>query len=196
MFDKAAAQAAENPTVQKAVGTAMINAALGHDGDARHTAAAADIPEAELAKIRWWSRILRVSMIIIATLMLVTAYYNFASSSNQVATVMLALYIMFFAILICCFELAFRFATIAIVQNFGFMYNPYGRACFIIFVAIMCFQLSTIGKVVFALLITEALIQAYVYCICPHYESYTRKLHFYGTELGNTPASATATSQV
>jgi hypothetical protein len=182
MMGRATEKAAQNSSVQKAVGTAMMNSVLGHDGDERHLSAAAGVPAEELASIKYWSRILRGSMLIISILMLITAWYNFASSSNEVSTVMLGLYVMFFAILICCFELAFKFATVMIVQNFGFMYNPFGRACFIIFVAIMCFQLSTMGKAMFALLIAQGLLQAYVYCACPHYEAYTRKLHFYGTE--------------
>lgn len=91
---------------------------------------------------------------------------------------MLGLYVMFFGYLLCCFELSLSFCTTLIVQNFGFMYNPYGRFCFIIFVAVMCFQLSTMGKVIFGLLILEAAVQGYVYCICPHFEQYTRKLHY------------------
>lgn len=51
LFEKQTAKAVENPTVQKAIGTAVVNSVIGHDGDERHITASRDIPEQELAKV-------------------------------------------------------------------------------------------------------------------------------------------------
>jgi hypothetical protein len=134
----------------------------------------------ELVKIQKWAKILRITMILISTLMIITAWYNIASSSSsKVATSFIALYVFFFSIMICCQEIALRQAAVFIVQNFGFMYNPVGRMIFILFVSFLCFSLSTMGIVCFSLLITEMLVQIYVYFTHPQFVAYMKKLHYY-----------------
>ena len=138
-----------------------------------------DITEQELEKLKRWNKIVRVAMLILATLMMITAYYNFATASNSVSSNFLALYILFFSVLICCYEIAWKTVSAAIAQNFGFMYRPIGRTIFYILVAIILFQLSTIGQIIFAFLIVLIIFQAILSCRHPQFDAYVRATHFH-----------------
>lgn len=140
---------------------------------------ALEVDEAELAAIRKWARYLKIAMLIISTLMIITAWYNIGSSTTQVSDGFVAMYLLFFATLICCFELAIKRVAILLVQNFGFMYNAIGRFMFLIFVGFLCFDLSTMGKVVFGLLMLYGLVNLYVNFKHPQYAKYMRAMHFY-----------------
>lgn len=140
-----------------------------------------EVSPEELVRIQYWAKILKIAMMIISTLMIVTGLYNVLSSSTSVSvsTLFLALYVFFFAVMICCFECGLKAATMAIVQNFGFMYNPIGRFFFMLFVAFLCYELSVLGKICFALLIVELGVQLYVYATHPYFATYMQKLHYY-----------------
>lgn len=138
-----------------------------------------DVDEKELAEIKRLSRMMRLAMIGIATLMIITGWYNALGSSTSVSDSFLAIYLFFFAIILCCFELAIRSVAMWIVQNFGFMYNAVGKIVFLAFVAIMAFQLSTLGKVCFALLLAYSAANVYIQCKHPQYARYQRLIHYY-----------------
>ena len=142
-----------------------------------------------MAKILKWSKFLRTAMITVSILCIITSWYNLATASNSVSTNFLAVYVFFFSMMICCYELALKQAAILIVQNFGFMYNPVGRSVFLIFLAILLFQLSTMGQVMFAVLIVMGVLQIYVDIKHPKFETYKRTMHFYNK------ASATKNSK-
>ena len=118
-------------------------------------------------------------MITVSVLCIITSWYNLATASNSVSTNFLAVYVFFFSMMICCYELALKQAAILIVQNFGFMYNPVGRSVFLMFLAILLYQLSTMGKVMFGVLIAMAVLQVYVDIKHPKFETYKRTMHFY-----------------
>jgi hypothetical protein len=138
-----------------------------------------DVDENELAKIQKWSKVLRTSMLVIATLVMITAYYNFASTSTTLSSGFLAMYLLFFSCMLCCFEIAYKSVSIYLVQNFGFLYSPYGKFIFLTFVGMVCYQLSTMGKVMFGLLILYGFVNLYVNFIHPKYPQYLRIMHFY-----------------
>lgn len=139
-----------------------------------------DIDDAELAKIEGWAKKLRVAMIVVSTLCIITAFYNLANTSNTVATNFLAVYVFFFSTLVCCYEIAVKQVVLIIVSNFGFLYNPIGRTIFICFLAVLLFQLSTMGMVMFAVLLAMGIVQIYVDCRHPKFEKYKMVIHYYG----------------
>jgi predicted membrane-bound dolichyl-phosphate-mannose-protein mannosyltransferase len=104
--------------------------------------AALDVDEEELAQLKKYSRIMRLTMLGITALIMATAFSNFLSTSGTVATIVLALYLLFFSGLLCCFECGLKMFSNSIAQNFGFLYSAQGKMVFLIFVAIICFQLS------------------------------------------------------
>lgn len=195
------AMAVQNPMFQAGAKNAAFSALQAEEGDnelfnpnakSRVDPAALDVDETELAKIRWWARNMRISMIIIASLMIITSFLNFASlSSSSLATSFLAFYLLIFSCLICCFEVGFKQALLFIVQNFGFMYYGISRFVFLLFVAIVCYQISTFGKVCFALLIAHGCVNIYLHFAHPQYSRYLKSMHFYGTANAKRPAVAT-----
>ena len=94
--------------------------------------------------LKSWASYLRVAMIVVSTLMIIVSVTNISSgSSTELA--FLAFYTMIFGTLICCYELAIRRVSLLIVQNFGFLYNPKGKLVFLLFVAVMVYQISLFG---------------------------------------------------
>lgn len=69
--------------IQNMVATSMMNSVLGNENDASHKTASEGISEDELKKIKYWSNILRISMLVISILMIITAYLNFSSTSKS-----------------------------------------------------------------------------------------------------------------
>ena len=118
-------------------------------------------------------------MIVVSTLCIITAFYNLATASNSVATNFLAVYVFFFSSLVCCYEVAIKQVVIIMVQNFGFLYNPIGRTIFVCFLAVLLFQLSTMGQVMFAILLVMGIVQIYVDCRHPKFEKYKMIIHYF-----------------
>lgn len=187
MSDSLYTAAVKNPIFQSAAQNAVFEAVNKDDeatiqrnkqmyADNQHIL---DCPPEEIEAMKKWANYLRYGMLIIASLMMVLAYFNFANSSNSVATNFLALYVLFFSCIICCYELAFKQVSIYIVQNFGFMFNPWGRTIFLILVEIMLFQLSTFGQVLFAVLLLAMLVQIYVNFKHKRFERYLRLTHMH-----------------
>ncbi len=185
-----ASLAVRNPLFQEAGKKAAFEALQQEEGDnelfnpnARPIIdpSALEVDENELAAIRKWARTMKLAMLIISTLMIITAWYNIGSSTTQVSDGFVAMYLFFFAILICCFELAIKRIAVLLVQNFGFMYNAAGRFMFLIFVGFLCFDLSTMGKVVFGLLMLYGLVNIYLNFKHPQYSKYLRAMHAYNT---------------
>lgn len=138
------------------------------------------IDDVELDKIVKWAKMLRVAMIVVSTLCIITSFYNLATTSNTVATNFLAVYVFFFSALVCCYEVALKQVVIVIVQNFGFLYNPVGRTIFVVFLAILLFQLSIMGMVMFAILLAMGIVQIYVDVKHPKFEKYKQVVHYFG----------------
>lgn len=149
-----------------------------------------------MAKILKWSKFLRISMIIVSVLCIITSWYNIAQSSNSISRNFLAVYVFFFSMMICCYELALKQVAVLIVQNFGFMYNPFGRSIFLMFLAILLFQLSTMGQVMFAILLVMGILQIYVDIRHPKFETYKRTLHYYNKASASKKSTTTTTSSI
>ena len=180
-----ASAAVKNPIFQQAASKAVFEAVTTSEELPVSNAnfndpSALDVSDEEFNDIKRWATILRYSMIIISTLMLITAWYNILSvTSPSISSSLLAFYLTIFSCLICCFEISLRRVSLLIVQNFGFMYSAFGRILFLIFVAIVSFELSTFGKVVFGLIMAWGCVNIYVNVKHPKYNMYLRKLHFY-----------------
>ena len=153
--------------------------------------AALDISEEELIKIQAWAKKLRYSMILLSTLMIICAWYNVGSiTSPSISGTFIAMYLSLFSCLFCCFEIGWRQIALIIVQNFGFMYNIYGRIGFLMFTAVCFFTLSTMGKVMFALAIAWSSVLVFVNIKHPSFGLYMKKLHYYN-RAKSTPTAIT-----
>ena len=90
-------------------------------------------------------------MIAVATLMMATCYYNFGTTTSTTSTAtttgtanpasyatsstFIALYLLFFSTMICCYEIGWSTIASQLVQNFGFLYFPISRFIFLVLVS-------------------------------------------------------------
>jgi hypothetical protein len=130
----------------------------------------------ETEELKKWSRLLRLCFIICAALMITAGVLSLSSAS--LSNIFIALYIIFFGSLICCFELAFVGVSRWIAQNFGFLYTKLGRVLFLFFIAFLCYGLGLFGIIVMCLLIVGLGGNFYVWYRCPKYETWIRIQHF------------------
>eukprot|EP01041_Mallomonas_annulata_P007360 gene7360-15027_t len=179
----------QNPIIQHAVTQAAIKAIsngttmTNNDDDASVSGSEISIPVGivELKEIEQWAKRLRVAYMAISTIMALAAFLSLGS--NDLGVMFMALYVWFFALLIFCSELALKGVAKLIAENFGFMYNPVGRLVFMLFVAVMCYELGLLGKIVMAMLTVASFVHFYVIIIHPAFEEYVRKKHYYNVQL-------------
>ena len=178
MFQKAATKAAF-----QAVSTKADDHQEGEQCDEDgHDGSEINCSEEELKQIKAWAAKLRIAMLLLATLTIITAIMNISVLSVAtpgISTIFIALYLLFFGSIICCYECGLKQCTFVIVQNFGFLYNSVGRSIFFILIAVLLFEMSTMGIVVMALYLLYMCVDIYVHFSCPHYGEYMRKQHFY-----------------
>ena len=132
--------------------------------------------EGEIAKMKKWGTAYRLYNIASTALMFAASILQLTSTDT--ATVFIAVYVFFFACLICCFEAAFRGVTRAIAQNFGFLYSRVGRIIFLIFVSMMCMKLGVLGYAACAFTLLSASIYIYMIFRFPKYAEFMRANHF------------------
>lgn len=135
-----------------------------------------NIPPEELKQIEKWHLILRVSYMAISILMATAAVLALENAS--LGTFFIALYVFAFAVIICCFELSLKGIAVIIAENLGFLYTKTGRMIFMVFIAVMCFDLKIIGKVTMAILLLAVCVNLYVFFTFPKYEVWLRRKHF------------------
>jgi hypothetical protein len=178
---------AKDPAVQKAT----YNAVKDHyippkkkdvesqrDGDT----GADDEPEElnispeELKMMEKYGLFLRISFVVVSILMASAACVELGGT--DVATAFIALYVLFFSIIICCFELALSFVSKWIATNFGFLYSLSGRVLFLTFVAVMCFSLGLFGQIVMGLTFAALVFNVYVLIVYPKFDQWLRIKHY------------------
>ena len=98
---------------------------------------------------------------------------------DDLASGVLAVYLMSFSCLLCCFETHLKAVSAAISDNFGFLYSAKGRASFLVFVSLLCFSQGLLGKLAGCLMLGNALFTFYVIHKYPEYEEIHAK---YGME--------------
>jgi hypothetical protein len=140
------------------------------------SAEALGVSPEQLKKIQMWGLILRVSYICASILMAAAA--ALALEGAGLSVVFIALYVFFFAIIICCFEVALNVIAIWIAQNFGFLYTLLGRLLFIVFIASLCYNLKLFGQIVMGILIALVVLNIGVIIMFPKYEAWLRAKHF------------------
>ncbi len=98
---------------------------------------------------------------------------------TDVGLVFFAIYVFFFALLICCFELGLSFSARFIAVNFGFLYSISGRIIFLLFVGFMSYNFAIFGQIAMGVLYFVGLCHILIMCKFPEFEAYIRRKHFY-----------------
>jgi len=184
---EAAKNAASNPNVQKAVvGAAVNHVTGGQDVESQRPSAAGNggdddrlgVSEETLAAMKKWHLGMRLAMVGTAILMALASVLTLQGSPS-VSTAFICFYVLFFAVLLFCFEFGLMMVAKLIASNFGFMYSASGRLVFMCIVAGMCFRLDILGKLCIGLIALLQCVYLYVLYRFPKYEEYLRKKHYY-----------------
>ncbi len=139
-----------------------------------------DCDDDVLREMENWGSRLKYAMCALSLFIIITAFYSFGSVSGDVSTTFIALYVFFFGVLILCYEIAFKFTSIIIVQNFGFLYNPYGRSIFLLLLSVLCYHLGAMGIVSFGFLMGAIFFHGYIDLRYPKFEKFLQIKHFHG----------------
>ena len=137
-----------------------------------------DCDAGEIEEMKKWAAKLRMINLISATLLILSSFFSLGS--NQLTTLFIAFYVFFFAVLLCCYELALSAISRAIAENFGFMYNMWPRKIFILLVAVLCYELGLLGKIAMGLLVFAEGSGAYVQYKHPQFDKFTKLKHLNG----------------
>lgn len=135
-----------------------------------------DIDPEELKMMEKYGLWLRGIFMIISILMAAAACVEL--EDTDVATAFIALYVLFFSIIICCFELALSVVAKWIATNFGFLYSLGGRVLFLTFVAVMCFSLGLFGQIVMGITFAALLFNIFVLVMYPQFDRWLRMKHY------------------
>jgi hypothetical protein len=137
-----------------------------------------DVDPAELEEMKKWAAKLRITNLVVCTLLMLASFFSLGST--DLTLVFIAIYVFFFSMLLCCYELGLQAIAGVIVQNFGFVYNTIPRRIFIVLIAILCFELGLMGKISMGILLASESVHAYVLFKHPKFNYYMKLKHFYG----------------
>ena len=107
-------------------------------------------------------------MTILAAITLLT---SLTSPNGDVTVMVMCMYVFFFGMMVCCFELQLKAVAQYISGNFGFFFDAKLRALFLIFVAMLCWSLGLPGIIMGSTLCFLASINLFALCKYPDYIS-------------------------
>lgn len=149
----------------------------GGGGDFRPRNSEFVASEEEIKKIKKYHLFLRIAYMASAFMMSVGAVLSLNGAG--ISTAFIAFYVLFFAVLIFCFECGLKAVSTIIARNFGFMYSMAGRLVMLIVICGMLVRLDIWAKVAMGLLAASMAGHIFVIVQCPKYEEYLRKKHYY-----------------
>lgn len=200
LYDETVKEVTKNPMVQAAAVSAVaagasagvFNSKLPGISSAVTAFAASEEPEikdgeisttidcepAELEEMKKWAAKLRITNLTVCTLLMLSSFFTLGST--DVTLVFIAIYVFFFSMLLCCYEVGLQAIARIIAENFGFVYNTIPRRIFIVLIAFLCFELGLIGKIAMGVLLASECVHAYVVFKYPKFSYFMKLKHFYG----------------
>lgn len=157
------------PWLQDGSATKQTNS---NDGSGEASTSTAETTEAHpgIPRMITYTRVINlgisVVMILVSLLSLLT--------TQSATTGVLALYLVMFSCLLCCFETHLKQVSKLIALNFGFMYSAKARCVFMLFVGTILFSMSLFGQVVGLAMIANAGFNAYIIWRYPGFEDIQR----------------------
>lgn len=170
----AAKDAAKNPAVQDAVWAA----ATGDVENQEPPAEDLNIDPAELKEMQKYALGLKLYYMACTVMLSAAAWIYILNDGKDISKIFIAFYVFFFAVQICCFELAIQACARLIASNFGFMYNGIGRGVYLLFVACLAINLGDLGIAAMAFLLLGILLNIIIVFQFPKYTSWLRQKHY------------------
>eukprot|EP01084_Bolivina_argentea_P161078 280419_1 len=113
----------------------------------------------KIPRLVFITRCLNIGICILMGLVAILELLKSPSASAGV----LSIYLLLFSCLLCCFEVHLKVVAVKIANNFGFLFSPIGRICFLVFIGIICFSFkSLIGYIGGGCMCANALFNGYV----------------------------------
>ncbi len=113
----------------------------------------------KIPRLVFVTRILNLGMCVLMGLVAILELIKSPSASAGI----LSVYLILFSCLLYCFEVHLKVVAQKIANNFGFLFSPIGRICFLVFIGIICFSFeSIIGYIGGACMCGNALFNGYV----------------------------------
>ena len=109
-----------------------------------------------------------------------TISQNQGTATNNVGTAFFAVYVLFFCLLMCCFEVGINMFSSVLAINFGFLYTLSGRLLFVLFVGFMSFSLSTFGIAAMVYLYLVAAVHVGIMLYYPKFSEWVRQKDYFG----------------
>ena len=153
-------------------------------------------------RMLFYHRVLRIMYQLAASLMGISAGLSLINQTN-LGSIFFAVYVLFFCLIMFCFEIGFSVSASSSVNdirfvplpvnlirhltfypqmiaacfaiNFGFLYTLTGRFIFVVFVGVMSFSLSLFGKISMAILFAVLLMHIILMCMFPKFSRYVRE---------------------
>ena len=110
-----------------------------------------------------------------------TISQNQGTATNNVGAAFFAVYVLFFCLLMCCFEVGINMFSSVLAINFGFLYSLSGRLLFILFVGFMSFSLSQFGIAAMAYLYFVGVIHIGIMLYYPKFSEWVRQKDYFGS---------------
>lgn len=107
------------------------------------------------------------------------AWVYILDGGGDISKVFISFYVFFFAVQICCFELAIQACARLIASNFGFMYNGIGRGVYLLFVACLAINLGDLGIAAMSAMLLGILLNIVIVFQFPKYTTWLRQKHYY-----------------
>ncbi|GMI41158.1 hypothetical protein TeGR_g7771, partial [Tetraparma gracilis] len=114
-------------------------------------------------------RFINLVTAIVTCVMSALVFLGSLTTGGDASAVVLTFYVFSFGVMICCFELQLKAVAQYIAGNFGFFFSPHMRSMFLVFVALLCFDLGLFGMIVGAMLCFVACLNFYALCMFPEY---------------------------
>lgn len=127
------------------------------------------------ASVKSVHRTVQVSNSINAALLVLCGIMTFILAALDFLTVMAALYVIFFGLLMLMFEARFKCFDKTFFNQFGFMFNPYGRLCFFLFCGTLGVALGVFGYIAAGYTFINMLFNMYVMCVHPEYRKFLKE---------------------
>jgi len=118
--------------------------------------------------LRLINLLVSLGVTVLGALSLLAALTN---PAGDVTVMVMCLYVFFFGMMVCCFELQLKAVARYIAGNFGFFFDAKLRSLFLLFVSMLCWDLGIPGVIMGSALCFLSAINLYALCKYPDYIS-------------------------
>ena len=129
------------------------------------------LPKGDPPKAVVYLRLVNLATATLTCVMGALTFLTSLSTGGDIAALVITMYVFWFGLMVCCFELKLKSITQYIAGNFGFFFHPYLRTIFLVFVGLLSFDATggLFGILVGTALFVTATLNFYALWMFPEY---------------------------